>query len=339
MAVARHINRLRLRAERQSILTRGVRRQVELRPVARRTDAIKPRDILLFATLRNESVRLPYFLEYYRRLGVSHFIIVDNGSTDGSGEYLAGQTDVSLWHTTASYKRAKFGMDWLNGLLTRFGHEHWVVVVDVDEFLIYPYWETRPLGALTDWLESCRLRSFGTMLLDMYADVPVSQTRYVEGQDPFEILTYFDAANYAFQRNGTYRDLWIQGGPRERAFFSEDPAQAPALNKIPLVKWRRGMVYRSSTHTLMPRGLNQVYAERGGERICGVLLHAKFLDVFASKAEEELARGQHYAASREYRVYDQKLSQDVNLWTPESTRFRDWRQLDELGLMSSGSWA
>ncbi|MEM7614563.1 MAG: glycosyltransferase family 2 protein, partial [Pseudomonadota bacterium] len=166
-----------------------------------------------------------------------------------------------------------------------------------------------------------------------------SQTRYVEGQDPFDVLTYFDAANYAYQRNGSYHDLWIQGGPRERAFFAEDPAQAPALNKIPLVKWRRGIVYRSSTHTLMPRGLNQVYAERGGERVCGVLMHAKFIDVFANKAEEELARGQHYAASREYRVYEQKLSEDLNLWTPQSTRYKDWQQLDALGLMSSGSWA
>lgn len=42
--------------------------------------------ILLFSTLRNERVRLPYFLRYYRDLGVNHFLIVDNDSEDGSHE-------------------------------------------------------------------------------------------------------------------------------------------------------------------------------------------------------------------------------------------------------------
>ena len=59
--------------------------------VARVTEQIAPGDILAFVTLRNERVRLPYFLEYYRRIGVGHFLIVDNGSDDGSRDLLAGQ--------------------------------------------------------------------------------------------------------------------------------------------------------------------------------------------------------------------------------------------------------
>ncbi len=39
------------------------------------------------------------------------------------------------------------------------------------------------------------------------------------------------------------------------------------------------------------------YDAVGGEKPSGVLLHAKFLDTLAAKAEEELARGQHYAQS------------------------------------------
>ena len=122
-------------------------------------------------------------------------------------------------------------------------------------------------------------------------------------------------------------------------FFREDPESAPALNKVPLAHWKFGMVYRSSTHTLMPRGLNQVYNETGGERACGALLHAKFLDLFGAKAAEEIRRGQHYAGSREYRIYDEKMTDGLAMWTPCSTRYKDWRQLEELGLLSSGSWA
>ena len=69
-----------------------------------------PGDILLFATLRNEAPRLPYFLEYYRALGVDHFLIVDNGSDDGSADLLAEADDVSLWTTEKSYRQANFGV-------------------------------------------------------------------------------------------------------------------------------------------------------------------------------------------------------------------------------------
>ncbi|MSU91549.1 glycosyltransferase family 2 protein [Rhodobacteraceae bacterium 2CG4] len=339
MGLVRQYNRAMLRWERTQLLLRGLRSQVALRRRADRSAQIRPRDILLFATVRNERVRLPYFLDYYRRLGVDHFLIVDNDSTDGSGAFLAAQADVSVWHTGASYKRARYGVDWINGLLSRHGHGHWVLTVDVDEFLVYPYHDTRPLPALTDWLDSCRHTSFGTLLLDMYSDGPIAETAYAEGDDPFRTLEWFDAANYSFDRNGKYRDLWIQGGPRQRVFFAGAPELGPALNKVPLVRWRRGMVYRSSTHTLMPRGLNQVYCERGGERACGVLLHAKFLELFGHKAREEIDRGQHYAASREYRVYDDKMSEGLAMWTPRSTRYEGWRQLEDLGLISPGSWA
>ena len=65
----------------------------------------------------------------------------------------------------------------------------------------------------------------------------------------------------------------------------------------------RDYAYVSSTHMLLPRGLNLVYERPGGEKASGCLLHAKFLDTFAAKAEEELRRGQHYAESHEYRAY------------------------------------
>ena len=104
----------RLRLQRKRWLIRALRKRRELRAVADRSAQIRPGDILLFSTQRNEGVRLPYFLQYYRNLGVNHFLIVDNDSDDQSLVYLAEQSDVSVWHTTASYKRARFGVDWLN---------------------------------------------------------------------------------------------------------------------------------------------------------------------------------------------------------------------------------
>ncbi len=263
------------------------RKRRELKLVVDRTSDIKSTDILVFSTIRNENTRLPYFLEYYRKLGTNHFFFVDNDSSDGSLEYLSNQLDVSLWTTKHSYKRSKFG----------------------------------------------------TLLLDLYPKGKIHNARYMIGQDPVEAAPYFDASNYFIERNKKYGNLWIQGGPRMRAFFRERPQFSPALNKTPLVKWSSGNVYVSSTHTLLPRGLNLVYDEWGGEKACGCLLHTKFLETFAEKANEEIKRKQHYAASREYRTYVNKLESDLDLWTPQSTKYRHWQQLEKLGLMSRGNWA
>jgi hypothetical protein len=111
------------------------------------------------------------------------------------------------------------------------------------------------------------------------------------------------------------------------------------MNKIPLVKWDASFAYVSSTHMLLPRGLNLTYETSGGEKPSGCLLHAKFLDTFATKAEEEMRRGQHYADSHEYRAYNDGIARDRDLWCTWSEKYINWRQLEILGLMSKGNWA
>ncbi|WP_299984167.1 glycosyltransferase family 2 protein [uncultured Ruegeria sp.] len=328
---------MRLRRKRR--LLRCLRKRHQLKPVQNNTSSIRPQDVLLMSVVRNESIRLPYFLEYYRKLGVNHFLFIDNNSDDGTREILIDQPDVSLWWTDASYKQATYGLDWSNYLLRRYAHKHWVLSVDPDEFFIYPFCDTRPMRALTDWLDDTGVRSFGTMLIDMYPEGAIEDSPYSKGQNPFDIASWFDSGNYMITRNPTYGNLWIQGGPRARVFFSETPHKAPALNKIPLVKWHRRYVYVSSTHALLPRGLNQVYEERGGEKTSGALLHAKLIDSLGDKAHEEMERGQHYRASGEYRAYVDRLGDKPIFWSKRSEKYINWRQLEILGLMSKGNWA
>ena len=337
--MVRVIESYRLGMTRRRLLRRARRQGRRLRPVADRTAAIRPGDILLAVVQRTEMPRLPYFLDWYRRRGVAHVLAVDNGSDDGSRDWLADQPDVSVWTTPDSYRAARFGMDWLTHLLGRHGHDHWVVTADPDEFLVYPFHDSRPLAALTGWLDAAQARSYPAMLLDMYPRGAVDESRYRPGDDPFETACWFDAANYTIRPNPVHGNLWIQGGPRARAMFADRPGLAPSLNKIPLVRWRRGYVYTSSTHMLLPRGLNRVWDRLGGERPAGCLMHAKFLSPMAAKVAEEMERGEHFAGGQEYRAYAEALAGGGGFWTPWSTRFAGWRQLERLGLMSRGGWA
>ncbi|MEM7191164.1 MAG: glycosyltransferase family 2 protein, partial [Pseudomonadota bacterium] len=245
--------------------------------------------------------------------------------------------DVSLWQTSGSYRGSRFGVDWLNALLNRHGVGRWCLVIDPDEFLVYPHIDTRRLPALTRWLDSRGHTSFPTLLLDMYGEASVGHTHCRVGEDPIAAAPWFDAGNYVVTRDAHYQNLWIQGGPRLRVFFADQPQAAPALNKIPLVKWKRGNVYKAGAHDLLPRSLNRTYARKGGSLTSGVLLHAKFMDVLSAKVAEEMERRQHYADSAEYISYARQ-GDDVCLWTPNSTRYEDWAQLCDLGLMARGGW-
>jgi len=277
-------------------------------------------------------------MEHYRALGVRHFLIVDNDSTDNSCNYLCAQPDVSLWHTNASYRKSRFGMDWMQALLMRYGNGHWCVTVDIDELLIYPHHDTRPLPALTEWLDAEGEVSFVAPMLDLYPKGPLDAVGYAPSQNPTEVLNWYDAANYSIQRKPYIDALWIQGGPRSRSFFTDNPQQGPTLTKVPLVKWHWRYLYLNSTHSLLPAHLNHTYDSEGGEKLSGVLLHTKFLPEITDKSREEKQRRQHFGAPEAFDAYYDALIDAPDLWTPYSSPYRGWRQLEADGLMSRGGW-
>lgn len=337
-ALAQALNAYRQRWRRRRRLWRAWQRQRDLSLLVDRTADIRPGQILLFLTLRNEAHRLPYFLRHYRALGVGHFLAVDNASDDGGADFLAAQPDVSLWRTEASYRASRYGMDWVQGLMRRHGHGHWCVVVDADELLVYPHHDTRPLPALTDWLDGQGRPMLGALMLDLYPKGPLEQARHRPGQDPVEVLGWYDRANYTLREKSDLGALWIQGGPRSRAFLADTPERGPTLTKVPLVKWHRSYAWVNSTHSLLPRALNAIHATDGGESLTGVLLHTKFLPGIAAKSAEEKTRRQHFGEPGSFDGYYDALTASPDLWHPHSTPYRGWRQLEAEGLMSRGGW-
>ena len=96
-------SRYKLRLERKDRRFRALYRgRLDLKAVKKRINDVKPDAVLLFSVIRNERPRLPFFLDYYRKLGVEHFCFIDNQSNDGTADYLKSQEDVSLWHADGS---------------------------------------------------------------------------------------------------------------------------------------------------------------------------------------------------------------------------------------------
>ena len=293
--------------------------------------------VLCFSCVRNEAERLPNFLDHHRRLGVGHFLFVVNDSADASLDLLLSEGDCSVWTVDASYKAARFGMDWIGWLLARFGQGRWCLTLDADELLIYPHWQARGLADLVAHLEATGRASFGTLSVDLYPQGPLSASRFEPGGDPLAALGYLDGGPY---RRTPQPDLGVdlfQGGVRDRVFFAQAPRRAPTMNKVPLVKWHWRYAYRNSTHSVLPPRLNAVFAD---DLLSGALLHTKFLPSVVARSAEEKLRQQHFARAEAHDAYYDTLSADPVLWSePHSVAYTGWRQLVEMGLMSDGPWA
>ena len=316
---------------------RASRSLAKLTPVHDHTGRIRPGDRILMSMGRDENTRLPYFLDYYRKLGIDHFLIVDNLSDPPMADILAGQPDVSLWATSESYAGTRFGVDWMNALLGKYAVGHWALTVDLDEFFVYPFMESRSYGELLAFLDDLEKPSFYTLLVDMYPEGSINSAHVPSGEPPLDYAPYFDRLGYYITKGG-HKDSWARGGPRLRVFNPSDYKAAPSLNKTPLIKWQSGYAYYLSTHVAYPMLLNRVHAKF--HEPTGALLHFKFVSSFREKIDQAIKLKNHYNDSREYQKYLDQLehSEDYSLFSAVSEKYEGPDSLIKANLMTSGCW-
>ncbi len=338
-----------------------------MRPLGR-PPAPQPGEVIALLVTRNEELRLPSCLRALRRQGVHRAIVIDNGSSDGTRAILARQDWVHLIDAPGSYAQSNFGVHWTNAVLDRYARDHWVLVVDADEQLVFPGGDAAGLPALCTHLDSIGSEALRTVMLDCFPDQPLNRLACSSGDDLLSVAPWFEPPSLRFEPCGDFPGQQAYGGLRERLFFPEAdprrlarrlhqrafnlgwrlpplraagwyrrlaPRRSPNLMKVPLIRWRRGAALLSSTHLLAPMRL-------APEQPSGVLLHFKFLQDFHARAADAVARGAHYDGSREYRRYLAALQADAgfSLHGRDSRRFEGADQLVSLGLMrDSTAWA
>jgi tetratricopeptide (TPR) repeat protein len=286
-------------------------------------------ELLCCTVVRNELIRLPYFLSYYREKGVSKFLVVDNGSNDGTLTYLLQQPDVYTWQSNRSFKQSNYGAGWFEPILRRYGIDHWCLIVDADEILYYAHCEKRTIIQLCRELDEKRKRAFTAVLLDMYSDKAIQSTHYASGQAFLEVCPYFDRQFYhtKHERGGPYQNqTWFLGGVRQRVFGQDG---AYLLSKVPLIKYNHDLILAGGQHWT-----NFPIAEIAWESGC--LLHFKYFSTFTNYVLQEAARREHYGNAMQYREYVQALSQNEALRfydAKQSIRLRGSWQLAELGMI------
>ena len=337
----------------------------DLRPLSDRQPPPTGRQVRGFLCIRNESVRLPAVLEYYRQAGVDWFFVIDNDSTDGSTEFLLSQPDCSVFSTRSSFADSNFGMDWINALLEQHGIGHWRLFVDADELFVYPYSEDVTLPELCRYLEDRRDEGVYAFMMDMYSAGPIADAEYRAGQKFIDVCPLFDPDYQLRRRVGIpglvsgFPPMEFVGGPRLRSMYPEFVGKGPLsyaiprgftklrgtrlgylldkwpwirsmpspplLSKMPLTFGSPGRVYVNN-HRTTPLRLSQV---------TGVLLHFKFFADFHQRVATALAEGQHFDGGSEYARYAAALRANaaVSLAFPGSVRYRNSEDLLDRGLL------
>lgn len=275
---------------------------------------------LVFVT-HNDMSLLPEFLNYYRSLGVTNFICVDDQSSDGSGRYLSEQPDVDLWTSPVRYSEAERGRRWREQLFSLYGKGRWYINVDSDEFLIYDKCRQHPLPALFHELERLGDKRMAAPMLDMYGN------DYSEDLDHrnslFEHSPFFDSTGYAL-RSGK-RGARLYGGPRKRKFGENNE-----LLKYPVIYWDESCSFDKSPHSPLPY-------QRNTPQSWGALLHFKFPPNYKEKIAYAAKEGQHYNGASHYKAMQEKIRSDggLALYDPKvSLRFEGPEQLQKLGFIT-----
>jgi hypothetical protein len=325
--------------------------RIDSRPIG-----TSPNEIRAFITVRDEMLRLPQTLDHHRRIGVARFFAIDNGSTDGTKEFLLAQPDCHLFLTHNSYSEATYGLEWQQALLDEYGVNHWCLVVDADEWFIYPGYEGRRLPDLAAYLEWNGAQGMFAFLLDLYGSGVLGETIAAAHQSLVDACPYFDSEyvwHSRFRIPGIHGPRFpayhITGGPRWRVLFPLAhrhyhllwviwhlssylkvplPAtlkSAPTLTKIPFVRWLPGTRYQHP-HATTPIKLSEV---------TGVLLHFKFLEDFFERVKTEVSRKEHWDGASEYARYQARLNDNPSLafYYSGSVAYESSEQLVRLGLL------
>jgi glycosyltransferase involved in cell wall biosynthesis len=309
--------------------------------------------------VRDEMLRLPRTLEHYRKLGVARFFVTDNGSTDGTKEFLLAQPDCHIFVTCDSYSEASYGLGWQNALLNEYGMNHWCLVVDADEWFIYPGYERITLPGLTAYLDRSGAQGVFSFLLDIYGPGPIADAIAAPHASLLDTCRYFDS-EYEWLRASRIPGIeWppfpeydVFGGPRTRLFFPNLKhyyyliralwhtlnflplplplalKTPPRLRKIPFVRWAPGTRY-VDPHATTPIMLSEV---------TGVLLHFKFLQDFYLRVSTELNRKVHrvrgvWASELERYLVKLHKNPSLSFHYAGSVAYESSDQLVRLGLL------
>jgi hypothetical protein len=253
--------------------------------------------IILISVVKNEFLLLDYFIKFYTSIGVTHFIFIENDSSDDTLKYLLElQNNIMLFQTKDSYKDSICGINWINYMLKAYCKDKWCVVADSDEIMRIKHLNVLRDAMIEEGAIWCKF-----YLLDMYSNT--SDKEYIKGE-PF--VTH---SNYYDKESSINNDF--NSGVRKRVMNVDVCLTKASFFKYTFYKYAYVIIGQHRIDNL--KNTDKKFS------ITQILLHFKFIkpnlkDVFAKRVKDN----QDWLNSKDYRGYLKYINEcKFNLYSPE----------------------
>lgn len=286
----------------------------------------EPGGVVLLSVVRNAAPWLERFLDHHRSLGIRRFVILDNGSSDGTVALLRSQPDVTLLATSAPYRAYENTMK--RYLVRNHGGGGWCLFVDADELFDWPLRHGRDIGEL---IGHCDARGFNAVICQMLDLWPAEGLAEGEKAGPPQAVCHhyslsgLSRSPYPFWETNRGENPAIQmhrGGVRNALFGTDN-----GLTKVSLFKAEPKVRPFCMWH--------HVRNARIADFTC-VLYHYPFTGDFAQRVAEAVASRRYgFQTTAEYEAYHRALQGGAGLdfAVPGARELKGTDELLENGLL------
>lgn len=251
------------------------------------------------------------FLEYYRNLGVEHFIVLSRTAQAFEGNDV---TDFQVPENIAF-------IDALNGVSASLCDGSWVLFLCAGEYVVYPFMDTRNLHELAGHLEDDRRSVMHAVTVDVSGD---SEVAFAQGSG----VVYFQSYGYYQTLDDKGRLSVYRGVDRENT--SQRLPEKERLNGPVFCKWKAHYAFSVFRGRVWPPHLNEAHKLHNVSVSGVVLRHPPDRDVGGTGAfPGELGMEN---------IQLEPLSRDRARLAGLFTKYDGWRQLFDLGFLHPGRW-
>jgi len=280
---------------------------------------------------------LPWFLTYYRKLGIKFFAFLDISTEHDLADRLDSATDCAVWRPKGFMHPGKT-VDALNYLRHRYARDRWCLSVEPYDLLVFPKSETRHIRDLTDFMESEQRKHVFAIVVDTYGDAPASEMSLSGEISPADQLPYFDRFGYQTAAAEALDVIPILGGVQRRYLYGDEPQRAPALNRIPLLKVTWDCYYLASTRVVVPTRLNTPHSPWHSTTTACLLRYALMGSEMPLHIAKQAEPAQLYPDSVTPLFAGSETMTSAILKNQGSQQFTSSQNLLDCGLLNNGQW-
>jgi Glycosyl transferase family 2 len=150
-------------------------------------------EIACVAIGRNMSYYLDYFYEYHRDIGVTHFLYIDNDSSDCSLERLSRWKNAIVLSSNVNFK--EFQLELRRIAVQKYIGKGWRLAIDPDELFEFAGASKMNLVGLTKLLKEKGQTCVVAQMLDLVSNVPIHKADELGYEETVKKSKYYQTSN------------------------------------------------------------------------------------------------------------------------------------------------